>query len=105
MTESEFATLSEAVLDHIEAAIEASGADVEVERKSAGIVEIDIDGFGTIVLNSQAPMRQVWLASRAGAHHFAWLDGVWRDTRGEGSLYEVLGRLIGAHSGTPLRFD
>ncbi|MBL8385877.1 MAG: iron donor protein CyaY [Burkholderiales bacterium] len=105
MTESEFATLSEAVLDHIEDAIERSGATIDVERKGAGIVEIDIDGFGSIVVNSQAPMRQIWLASRAGAHHFEFRDGAWRDTRGDASLHAVLERLIREHGGTKVRFD
>jgi CyaY protein len=46
-------------------------------------------------------MQQMWVAARSGAHHFAWIDDDWRDTRDGAELYACLSRIISSQSGTP----
>lgn len=105
MTDSEFATLSEGVLDRIESAFESSGLDLDIERKGGGILELDLPGLGVVVVNSQAPMRQIWVASRSGAHHFAMREDDWTDTRSGERLFDLLGRLTGENCGQAVRFE
>ncbi len=106
MTETEFLDLAEAVLDHIEAAIEQAGeaADVDVEcSRSGNVLEIEfIDTRSKIIVNTQAPMKEIWVAARAGGYHYRLVDGLWRDTRDGSELYEALSRLASAQGGRPL---
>ena len=106
MTETEFLDLAEAVLDRIEAAIEEAGeaADVDVEcSRSGNVLEIEfVDNGSKIIVNTQAPMKEIWVAARAGGFHYRHADGQWRDTRDGSELYEALSRLASQQGGSPL---
>jgi CyaY protein len=104
MTESEFLERAEATLRQIETAVD--GADVDIELSRAGnVLTLELDDGSRIVVNSQAPMQQLWLAARSGAHHFAWVDGAWRDTRDGSELFASLSRVVSAQGGTPVVFS
>ncbi len=106
MTETEFLDLAEAVLDHIEAAIEAAGeaADVDVEcSRSGNVLEIEfVDHGSKIIVNTQAPMQEIWVAARSGGFHYRFSDGQWRNTRDGSELYAALSALASAQGGAPL---
>lgn len=99
MTDSEFAILAAALLDRIEEAFDASGVDVDLDRKGDGILEIGFDDDSRIVVNAQAPMRQMWVAARSGGFHFACADGRWADTRSGEELPRLLSRVAGEQAG------
>lgn len=107
MTETEFLTLSAAVLTRIEEAVEraadAAGADIDIERKADGILELEFGNGSKVVVNSQAPMRQIWVAAKSGGFHFeAGASGGWRDTRSGEDLFATLSKVVSEQSGTPL---
>ncbi len=106
MTETEFLDLAEAVLDRIEVAIEEAGeaADVDVEcSRSGNVLEIEfVDNGSKIIVNTQAPMKEIWVAARSGGFHYKLIDGQWRDTRNGGELYEALSTLASAQGGAAL---
>ncbi len=106
MTETEFLDLAEAVLDRIEVAIEAAGeaADVDVEcSRSGNVLEIEfVDNGSKIIVNTQAPMKEIWVAARSGGFHYRMVDGQWRDTRSGAELYEALSALASAQGGAAL---
>ena len=106
MTETEFLDLAEAVLDRIEAAVEEAGEanDVDVEcSRSGNVLEIEfVDNGSKIIVNTQAPMKEIWVAARAGGFHYRYADGLWRDTRDGSELYAALSQLASAQGGTPL---
>jgi CyaY protein len=54
------------------------------------------------VINSQAPMRQIWVAARSGGFHFAERAGQWRDTRDDGELLTTLSRILSQQGGQPV---
>ncbi len=57
------------------------------------------------VLNTQRPTRQIWLAARARAWHFAWdeTSGRWLDDRGRGEdLYATLRAVVRDSAGLDL---
>ena len=70
MTESEFLELAERLLDRIELAVEASVADIELTR-AGNVLTLELADDSKIVINSQAPMQQIWVAARSGGFHFA----------------------------------
>jgi len=109
MTETEFLTLSAAVLTRIEEAIEnaaaAADADIDIERKAGGILELEFDNGSKVVVNSQVPMRQIWVAAKSGGFHFeaAAAGGGWRDTRSGEDLFATLSKVVSDQSGIALR--
>ena len=99
MNESEFLRAATSVLNAIEAAIDASGCDIDIERKSDGVLELEF-GHGThIIVNLQSPMRQIWIAAKAGGFHFSWQSGRWIDTRSGEEFFAVLSAHATAQSG------
>ena len=106
MTETEFLSIAGRVLDDVEAAFERAGdaADVDVEcSRSGNVLEIEfIDNGSKIIVNTQAPMQEIWVAARAGGFHYRLIDGRWLDTRDGSELYATLSRLASAQAGAPL---
>jgi len=101
MTESEFLQRAERVMDAIERAADATGADIECSR-SGNVLTLELGDGSKVVINSQAPMQQMWVAGRSGAFHYAWHDGAWRDTRDGSELFAALSRLVSAQGGEPV---
>lgn len=102
MTETDFLALADRTLDAIERAVDAvvkaHGADIEANR-SGNVLTLELDDGSRVIINSQAPMQQIWVAAKSGAHHYSWRDPVWRDTRDDSELYESLSRLVSQQGG------
>lgn len=103
MTETEFLTQAGALLTRIEEAVEAAGVEADIERKGDGILELEFDNGSKIVVNSQTPMRQIWVAARSGGFHFEMKEGAWRDTRSGEALFNTLSKVVSEQSGDPVR--
>ena len=104
MSESEFLAQAEATLTAIEAALDrlndADLLDVECSR-SGNVLEIEfIDNGSKIIVNSQAPMRELWVAARAGGFHYKQQDGKWLNTRDGTELFAALSELASGQAGS-----
>ena len=102
MNDADFAARADATLDRIEAALEASGVDADVERKEGGIVEVEFADGSRMIVNRHGAAREIWVAARSGGFHFRWDGTAWRDTRDGGELFAALSRLVSAQSGQPV---
>jgi CyaY protein len=92
MTETEFLSAVEQVWREIEARVDEwanRGYDIEVMRNGP-VLELEFESGKKIVVNSQAPMKQIWLASPHGAFHYEWEEGAWRDTRSGKAFWQEL---------------
>ena len=103
MDEAEFAALAEQALARIEASLEESGVDADVELKPGGVIEIEYADGSKMIINRHAAAREIWVAARAGGFHFRWDGGAWRDTREGTELFAALSKLVSAQSGQPVR--
>jgi CyaY protein len=101
MTETEFNDLAESILDAVEAAVESTGADIEATR-SGNVLTLELADRSKVVVNSQTPMQQIWVAAKSGGFHFALQDGQWRDTRDGSELFAALSRVVSAQGGEPV---
>mgnify|MGYP002777981290 CR=1 FL=1 len=101
MTDSEFNDLAEQTLDAIEAAVEATGADIEAAR-TGNVLTLELADGGKVVVNSQGPMRQMWVAARSGGFHYAREGQQWRDTRDGSELFAALSRILSSQGGEPV---
>lgn len=103
MTESEFLKQAEATLGRIEAELEglADGTDLDVEcTRSGNVLEIEfIDNGSKIIVNSQAPMQELWVAAKSGGFHFKQQDSKWIGTRDGAELFTALSQMISAQGG------
>ncbi|HUQ27968.1 MAG TPA: iron donor protein CyaY [Usitatibacter sp.] len=102
MTESEFHGAVDAVLARIEASLENEEAlDVDLE---GSILTISGGDGAKVIVNRQAPNREIWVAARSGGFHFRWRDGEWRDTRSNDELFASLARIIESQWGSKARW-
>jgi len=106
MTESEFNQRVDDILVRIEDAIDACGADIDYET-AGGILTLSFDDGGKLIVNRQTPVRQIWVAARAGGFHYdydeardAWI----RDTDGE-ELFTSLSAHCTAQAGEPVELS
>jgi CyaY protein len=93
LSESEFLALAQQEMDRLEGAVEAAAdeadADIEINR-TGNVMELEFADGSKIIINSQAPMQELWVAARAGGFHFRRDGERWVDTRGGGELYAAL---------------
>lgn len=105
LAESEFLRLAQAEMDHIEAAVEAAAddadADIDVQR-NGNVMELEFADGSKIIINSQAPMQELWVAARAGGFHFRRSENGWVDTRDGGELYAALSNYVSQQAGVSL---
>ena len=103
MTESEFLALADSTLKAIEAGLEqiANESDLDVEcSRSGNVLEIEfVDNGSKIIVNSQAPMQEMWLAAKAGGFHYKREGGQWRNTRDGSELFAALSQMATAQAG------
>ncbi|MBB1632942.1 MULTISPECIES: iron donor protein CyaY [Cupriavidus] len=106
MSESEFLALAQQELDRLESAVEtaADAADADIEINRAGnLMELEFEDGSKIIVNSQAPMQELWVAARSGGFHFRHDGQRWVDTRGGGELYAALSGYVSQQAGVTLK--
>ena len=106
MTETEFLGLADATLNAIEAALDRLNdqdmVDVECKR-SGNVLEIEfIDNGSKVIVNSQAPMQELWVAARSGGFHYKRVDGQWINTRDGSEMLASLSEMVSAQGGAPV---
>ncbi|MBR7801647.1 iron donor protein CyaY [Undibacterium fentianense] len=94
MTESEFLRMADHCLQQVqemfEQAFESDTWDVDCKR-SGNVLEIEFVRNGSkIIVNSQAPMQEMWVAARSGGFHYKYVEDSWRNTRDGTELFASL---------------
>jgi len=107
LTDAEYLRLSGEVLARIEATVDRwlqdDVIDIDSER-TGGLLELSLPGGSKIVVNTQPPLQELWLATRGGGYHFKHVDGAWRDTRDGAEFFARLSEAASAQGGKALVF-
>lgn len=103
MTESEFLSLAEACLVQVEnmfeQAFERDELDVECSR-SGNVLTVEFVANGSkMIINSQAPMQEMWLAAKAGGYHYRYDGAHWLNTRDGSELFSTISTLAQQQNG------
>ncbi|HVG03989.1 MAG TPA: iron donor protein CyaY [Burkholderiaceae bacterium] len=98
MSESEFLESAETTLSAIERAVDDLDVDIEASR-AGNVLTLELGNGSKVIVNSQTPMQQIWVAGRSGAFHYALSGNQWLDTRDGSELYASLSKLISAQGG------
>ncbi|MBV8501636.1 MAG: iron donor protein CyaY [Paucibacter sp.] len=108
MTDADYHALTHAVLSGIESCIDRwldeDLIDIDTHR-NGGLLELSFPNRSKIIINTQPPLHELWLAAKAGGHHFAFCEGRWLDTRDGTEFFALLAREASAQAGLPLNFS
>jgi len=103
MTESEFLDLADATLGAIEAELERAAGDTDLDvecARSGNVLEIElVDNGSKIIVNSQAPLQEIWVAARSGGFHYKREGERWVNTRDGSELFAALSAIVSQQGG------
>ena len=107
LTDAEYTRRAHAALAAIEATVDRwlddDVIDIDTHR-TGGLLELGFPGGSKIILNTQPPLHELWMAARAGGFHYRWTEGAWRDTRSGDEFFAALSAQVSAQGGKPLGF-
>ncbi len=103
MEEREFNGLADAMLSSIEKVIDESGADLDLEVKPGGVLELEFDNGSKIIINRHTAAREIWVAAKSGGYHFKPEGNRWIASRDGAELTAVLERCILEQSGVAVK--
>lgn len=69
-----------------------------------GVLKIEFDDGGVLILNRQEAAGQLWLASPEGPAHFSYDAGAgaWLDDKDGGELFATLSRILSRQTGSAI---
>ena len=68
-SDSDYERQAQAMLERIEQAIETHAPEIEFETEDE-ILTLEFPDDSRIIVNKQRPLKQIWLAARAGGFHY-----------------------------------
>lgn len=106
LSDAEYHAKSHALLASIEGQIdgwlENDVVDIDTHR-TGGLLELTMPGGSKIIINTQPPLQEIWLAARSGGYHFKWDGAQWVDREGQEFLAR-LSRSASEQAGQALTF-
>lgn len=107
LPDAEYHAKAHALLARIEAQIDAWLEDDVVDidgHRTGGLLELSMPGGSKIVINTQPPLQEIWLAARSGGFHFRWGGSQWVDREGQ-EFCARLSRCASEQAGQALSFS
>ncbi|MBU2883136.1 iron donor protein CyaY [Psychrosphaera sp. B3R10] len=101
MNDSEYHQLADDFLMKLQDAVDEVDFDLDYES-AGGIVEIIFPNGTKIIVNKQAPLQQLWVATKFNGHHFEYKDGLWIDNRGGSELWALISDAATKQAGEPI---
>jgi CyaY protein len=107
LSDTEYQRLAQATLTSIEATVDRWLDDDVVDidsHRTGGLLELSLPGGSKLILNTQPPLQELWLAARGGGFHYRWSQGAWRDTRDGSEFFAALSQHASLQAGKTLVF-
>ena len=92
LSDAEYDARTRAVLAAIDAQIDRWLQDDVVDidgARTGGLLELTLPDRSKLVINTQPPLHEIWLAARRGGFHFRHANGRWLDTK-SGEMVDYL---------------
>lgn len=108
LSDTQYHVLAYALLAGIEAQVDRWLQDDVVDIDSArtgGLLELAFPNGSKIVVNTQPPLHEIWLAAKSGGMHYRHAGGRWLDTKTGEEFYAVLSRCASEQAGRSLAFS
>ncbi|GAA0300385.1 iron donor protein CyaY [Psychrosphaera haliotis] len=104
MNDSQYHQLADDLLNQLQDNIDEIDFDLDYET-AGGILEVIFPNGTKIIINKQAPLHQIWVATKFNGHHFEYKDGVWIDNRTDVELFTLLNDAGTKQAGTAISFS
>lgn len=101
MNEQAFLHECDRVLTLIENRLDGADLDADTER-SGQVLTIELEDGSKVIVNGNAPVREIWVAARSGGFHFRQQAGRWLDTRSGEELFASLSACLTRQAGRPV---
>ena len=101
MNDSQYNLIAEALLLEIEEAIEDSGVDIDYEAVG-GLLTLTFKNNSKVIINKQAPLHEIWVATKFNGHHFVLNDDSWTDKRSGEEFWQFLSNAVSTQAETEL---
>jgi CyaY protein len=109
--DKQFHQLGSNLLQSIEAALEAADdqldLDLDVERQGGNVINIRFKDKSVIVVNTQPPLHEIWVAAKSGGYHYRWAGTMamplWLDTKTSRELLSDLTQFASAQAGQAVK--
>lgn len=108
--DKQFHQLGAHLLESIELALESADdaldLDLDVERQGGNVINIRFRDRSVIVVNTQPPLHEIWVAAKCGGFHYRWAgttsNPIWLDTKTGRELLSDLSEFASAQAGKPI---
>jgi len=95
------------LLHSIELALEAADdeldLDLDLERQGGNVINIRFRDKSVIVINTQPPLHEIWVAAKSGGYHYRWAGSInqplWLDTKTGRELLSDLSQFASSQAG------
>ena len=109
--DKQFHLLGGQVLQSIELALEAADEeldlDLDIERQGGNVINIHFRDRSVIVVNTQPPLHEIWVAAKSGGYHYRWSGTLskplWLDTKTGRELMGDLSEFASTQAGIPVK--
>jgi CyaY protein len=110
LSDTGFYAIAEKTLKAIEMSLEEafqeSDLDLDISRQGGNVVNIQFEDRSVIVVNTQSPLQEIWVAAKEGGFHYKWSgtlsEPLWLDTKTGAELFSELSRLASQQAKTTL---
>lgn len=93
----------------LEAADEALDLDLDIERQGGNVINIRFKDKSVIVINTQPPLHEIWVAAKSGGYHYRWAgtlaQPLWLDTKTGKELLSDLTEFASAQAGQTVKMS
>jgi CyaY protein len=111
--DKQFYQLGSNVLQSIEVALEAADdeldLDLDVERQGGNVINIRFQDKSVIVVNTQPPLHEIWVAAKSGGYHYRWAgtmaQPLWLDTKTGRELLSDLSEFASTQAGQTVKIQ
>ena len=111
--DKQFYQLGSKVLQSIELALETADEeldlDLDIERQGGNVINIRFRDRSVIVVNTQPPLYEIWVAAKSGGYHYRWAGStqspLWLDTKTGNELMQDLSQFASAQAGKSIQIS
>lgn len=93
MNDSQYNLMADDMLLALEEAIEECGVDIDYEGVG-GMLTLTFKNQSKVIINKQAPLKEIWVATKFNGHHFHFENDQWIDKRGGGEFWQFISQAV-----------
>ena len=93
MNDSQYNLIADELLLAVEEAIEDSGVDIDYEGVG-GLLTLTFQNSSKVIINKQAPLHEIWVATKFNGHHFVLNGENWTDKRSSEEFWQFLSNAV-----------